>query len=31
MTTAVRASCVLYKMLLFAYPIDFRLRFGSEM
>ena len=31
MTSAVRASCVLYKMLLFAYPGDFRLRFGSEM
>ncbi|SRR5258707_6376015 len=31
MTSAVRASCGLYKMLLFAYPRDFRLRFGSEM
>ena len=31
MTRAVRASCGLYKMLLFAYPGDFRLRFGSEM
>jgi hypothetical protein len=31
MTSAVRASCGLYKMLLFAYPSDFRLRFGSEM
>lgn len=31
MTHAVRASCGLYKMLLFAYPSDFRLRFGSEM
>lgn len=31
MTSAVRASCGLYKMLLFAYPGDFRLRFGSEM
>jgi hypothetical protein len=31
MTSAVRASCGLYKMLLFAYPADFRLRFGTEM
>jgi hypothetical protein len=31
MTSAVRASRGLYKMLLFAYPSDFRLRFGSEM
>jgi hypothetical protein len=31
MTSAVRASCGLYKMLLFAYPGEFRLRFGSEM
>jgi hypothetical protein len=31
MTSTVRASCGLYKMLLFAYPSDFRLRFGSEM
>ena|SRR5215469_3647737 len=31
MTSAVRASCGLYRMLLFAYPSDFRLRFGSEM
>ena len=31
MTSAVRVSCGLYKMLLFAYPSDFRLRFGSEM
>lgn len=31
MTSAVRASRGLYKMLLFAYPGDFRLRFGSEM
>ena len=31
MTSAVRASCGLYKILLFAYPSDFRLRFGSEM
>jgi RNA-directed DNA polymerase len=30
MTSAVRASCGLYKMLLFMYPGDFRLRFGSE-
>ena len=31
MTGAVRVSCDLYKMLLFAYPGDFRLRFESEM
>jgi hypothetical protein len=31
MTSAVRASCGLYKVLLFAYPSDFRVRFGSEM
>ena len=31
MTSAVRTSRGLYKMLLFAYPGDFRLRFGSEM
>jgi hypothetical protein len=31
MTSAVRASCGLYKMLLFMYPSDFRQRFGSEM
>ena len=31
MTSAVQVSCGLYKMLLFAYPSDFRLRFGSEM
>jgi hypothetical protein len=31
MTSAVRASCGLYKMLLFAYPSDFRVRFESEM
>ena len=31
MTSAVQLSCGLYKMLLFAYPSDFRLRFGSEM
>jgi len=31
MTSAVRVSCRLYKMLLFTYPRDFRLRFGSEM
>ena len=31
MTRGVRVSCALYKMLLFTYPGDFRLRFGSEM
>jgi hypothetical protein len=31
MTRAVRASCALYKALLFAYPGDFRLRFRTEM
>jgi len=31
MSRAVRASCALYKVLLFTYPGDFRLRFGSEM
>ena len=31
MTSTVRASCSLYKMLLFTYPRDFRLRFESEM
>lgn len=31
MPPAVRASCALYKLLLFTYPLDFRLRFGSEM
>ena len=31
MTSAVRACCGLYKMLLFLYPGDFRLRFGGEM
>ena len=31
MTSGVRASCGLYKMLLFAYPSDFRVRFESEM
>jgi hypothetical protein len=31
MTSAVRVSCTLYKMLLFAYPSDFRLRFENEM
>jgi hypothetical protein len=31
MTTAVQLSCGLYKMVLLAYPSDFRLRFGSEM
>jgi hypothetical protein len=31
MGSAVRASCGFYKMLLFAYPRDFRLRFEREM
>jgi hypothetical protein len=31
MTSAVRVSCGLYKLLLFTYPADFRLRFESEM
>ena len=31
MTSTVRVSCSLYKMLLFTYPRDFRLRFESEM
>jgi hypothetical protein len=31
MSGAVQLSCGLYKMLLFAYPSDFRLRFESEM
>ena|SRR5215467_7917003 len=31
MSSALRVSCGLYKMLLFTYPGDFRLRFGSEM
>ena len=31
MTRVVRASCALYNLLLFAYPGDFRLRFGTEM
>jgi len=31
MTSAVQLSCGLYKILLFAYPSDFRLRFESEM
>ena len=31
MTSVVRASCALYKIFLFIYPGDFRLRFGSEM
>ncbi len=31
MTSAVRVSCGLYKMLLFTYPGNFRLRFGNEM
>ena len=31
MASAVRVSCGLYKILLFTYPSDFRLRFESEM
>ena len=31
MTEALRKSCLLYNVLLFAYPRDFRQRFGSEM
>ena len=31
MASAVRVSCGLYKMLLFTYPSDFRLRFETEM
>jgi hypothetical protein len=31
MSRAIQLSCGLYKMLLFAYPSDFRLRFESEM
>ena len=31
MTSAVQLNCSLYKMMLFAYPSDFRLRFESEM
>jgi hypothetical protein len=31
MTSAVRVSCGVYKMVLLTYPRDFRLRFGSEM
>lgn len=31
MASAVRVSCSLYKMLLFTYPSDFRLRLESEM
>jgi hypothetical protein len=31
MTSSFRASCAVYKMLLFAYPGDVRRRFGSEM
>ncbi len=31
MTEALRKSCLLYKVLLFAYPRDFRQRFGTEM
>lgn len=31
MRSAVRVSCRLYKVLLFTYPADFRLRFEGEM
>jgi hypothetical protein len=31
MTGAVGVSCSFYKMLLFTYPRDFRLRFENEM
>jgi len=31
MTSPVRVSCGLYKMLLFTYPSDFRVRFETEM
>jgi hypothetical protein len=31
MTSAVRVSCSIYRMLLFVYPSDFRMRFESEM
>jgi len=31
MTSPVRVSCGLYKMLLFTYPSDFRQRFETEM
>lgn len=31
MTSAIRISCSLYRVLLFSYPRDFRLRFGNEM
>jgi hypothetical protein len=31
MTSAIRMSRGLYRTLLFTYPRDFRLRFGSEM
>ncbi len=31
MTSPVRVSCGLYKMVLLTYPRDFRLRFESEM
>jgi len=31
MSRAARVSCGLYRMLLFTYPRDFRLRFESEM
>ena len=31
MTSAVRVSCGVYRLLLFTYPSDFRQRFGNEM
>lgn len=31
MTSAIQLNCGLYRLLLFAYPRDFRLRFGTEM
>jgi hypothetical protein len=31
MTSATRLNCGLYRVLLFAYPREFRLRFGAEM
>ena len=31
MTSAVRVSCGLYRMVLLTYPRDFRRRFGNEM
>ena len=31
MTTSLRSSYVVYRTLLFIYPRDFRLRFGTEM